>query len=148
MFVGTQRFMKMRQAGKPWTHVVVSLIGTKRPWMNLTLDAFDNNGLLRSLRRGARQGNFRYSCSYVARQRRELSVSYPPSPVLLPGMRSSEAIYWISKFKVGRHWVHKAIMLLRDRHSRARSDCRRSTSVVPAMVAVALRRNLHFEGFS
>jgi len=42
--------------------VVVGLNGAKSPWMSLTLDAFENNGLLLSLRRGAREGDFSHSC--------------------------------------------------------------------------------------
>jgi hypothetical protein len=42
--------------------VVVGLNGAKSPWMSLTLDAFENNGLLLSLRRGAREGDFCHSC--------------------------------------------------------------------------------------
>src|SRR5215470_10140874 len=47
---------------EPWTYVVVGLSGAKSPWMSLTLDAVKNNGLSPSLRRGAREGDFRNPC--------------------------------------------------------------------------------------
>jgi hypothetical protein len=42
--------------------VVVSLSGAKSPWMSLTLDAIKNNRLSPSLRRRAREGDFRDLC--------------------------------------------------------------------------------------
>src|ERR1043166_5625819 len=56
---------------EPWTYVVVGLNGAKSPWMSLTLDAFKNNGLLLSLRRGAREGDFCHSCILTSRGRGE-----------------------------------------------------------------------------
>jgi hypothetical protein len=42
-----------------WTYAVVRLNGAKSPRMSLTLDASENNRLSPSLRRGAREGDFR-----------------------------------------------------------------------------------------
>jgi hypothetical protein len=51
--------------------VVVGLSGAKSPWMSLTLDAFENNRLLPSLLRGAREGDFFHSCILTSRGRGE-----------------------------------------------------------------------------
>ena len=42
--------------------MVVGLSGAKSPWMSLTLDAIKNNRLSPSLRRRAREGDFRDLC--------------------------------------------------------------------------------------
>jgi hypothetical protein len=51
--------------------VVVGLSGAKSPWMSLTLDAFENNRLLPSLLRGAREGDFFHSCILTSHGRGE-----------------------------------------------------------------------------
>ena len=45
---------------EPWTYEVVRLSGAQQP--SFTLDAVENNGLSPSLRRGAREGDFRDLC--------------------------------------------------------------------------------------
>jgi len=54
----------------PWTYVV-GLNGAKGPWMSLTLDASENNGLLLSLRREAGEGDFSHSCILTSHGRGE-----------------------------------------------------------------------------
>ena len=57
--------------------MVVGPSAAKSPWMGLTLYALENNGLLLSLRRGAREGDFSpFMHPYVPRQRRQLCRLY------------------------------------------------------------------------
>jgi len=44
-----------------------ALVEPKSPRMSLTLDAVENNGLSPSLRRGAREGDFRDLCILTSR---------------------------------------------------------------------------------
>jgi hypothetical protein len=69
--LGTTDYENWSRLTEPRTYVVVGLNGAKSPWMSLTLDAFENNGLSLSLRRGAREGDFRYSCILTSCDRGE-----------------------------------------------------------------------------
>ena len=92
-----------------------ALVEPKSPRMSLTLDAVEHNGLSPSLRRGAREGDFRDLCILTSHGRGDSHGSHVPA-VLRSGC--TQVLHQRLRFAGAIRQIAKAYSPLRMQHAR------------------------------